>query len=398
MKIVGIVAEYNPFHNGHYHQLEETRRALSPDGIVAVMSGNFVQRGQPAFLDKWTRAHAALASGVNLVVELPTYYATASAEDFASGAVSCLEHMGIVTHLSFGSEASDLEALWHCADILVREPEAYKIPLKEALNRGDTFPKARAEALNQVLEHPVDLNQSNLILGIEYLKSLIKNNSTIIPFVVKRIGSGYHDKGLETQYASATALRGAYFSDTPTDFERYMPQASAKVLFNSALHPVQMKNFERQLLYKLRTLTVENLAGVRGVGEGLEYKIKREAQRSGSYDALVDAVKSKRYTQTRIQRTLLNAFLDIDKTPRPFEGNGYIRVLGMDAVGRDMLRVMKNTATRPVITNINKIPETLKSSSLLALDIKATDLYVLGQPLTANIIGGLDHTRQLILL
>lgn len=402
MKIIGIVAEYNPVHNGHHYQIEYSRNTLSADGIIAIMSGNFVQRGMPAFVDKWTRTKMALESGINLVIELPVYYATSSAEQFAEGAITLLNSTGVVNHLSFGSESDDLDHMKQIASLLVDEPESYKMSLRSHLSAGLSYPKARALAIDEILNplgNRSNINQSNMILGIEYLKAIKKIDSDIAPFLVKRIGSGYHDENIESPFASASAIRKAYFeSDGDFDFSIHMPEIAARTISNTGPHPLNISHFEKELLFILRRASRESLSKYREVNEGLEYKLKFLSSRVTTYNELVEGLKSKRYTLTKINRLLINILLGIEKREYDLSQVGYLRILGFDDIGRKIIHEMKDSATLPIITNINKVSESLKSNPLLELDIKASDLYAMGQTGCNDRIGARDHTEKMIIL
>ena len=210
MNITGIITEYNPFHNGHLYHLSEAKKNTNADAIVCVMSGNFVQRGGPAIIDKWKRTEMALNNGVDLIIELPTYYAVSSAEFFAKGSVSILHHLGVVNNLFFGSECGNVDKLTAISKILVNEDSELKSLIKEHLAKGDTFAKAREKSLIEYLKDE-EINKivtsSNNILGIEYIKSILRLNSNISPSTLKREGSNYNDKKLSNSFSSATAIR-----------------------------------------------------------------------------------------------------------------------------------------------------------------------------------------------
>lgn len=396
MKIIGIVAEYNPFHNGHLYQIETSRKTLEADAVVAIMSGNFVQRGKPAFFNKWVRTKAAIDSGVNLVIELPTYFATASAEMFAHGAITLLNNMGCIDFLSFGSESDDLSTLSRVSKLLCEEPFEYKIKLKEELNKGHSFPKAREKAIHLALDLQLDFNKPNYILGIEYLKSLQKCNSSIRPHVVKRQGSGYHDTELNTTFASATAIREQFFKDFHFDhLASYMPFHSLNAYSESLKTHTLYERFQDLLLYKLRSIKAHQLRDLRDFSEGIENKVIETAIKSTNYKELVDGIKSKRYTETRVNRMLLSAFLDLPISPFSLSEHGYFRVLGMDATGQAVLKKMKKNANLPIITNINRIREDIKANPLLQLDIKASNLYALLSQDPSHRFGGVDHLTKI---
>lgn len=407
MKFIGIVAEYNPFHNGHHYQIQESVKKLQADGVLVVMSGQFVQRGAPAFLDKWTRAHSALAGGANLVLELPTYYATSSAEDFAYGALNILNATGIIKWLSFGSETTSIDELHWIARMLVDEPESYRLSLQDYLSSGYSFPKARDQAINayaqkhgQILR--IDLNQPNTILGIEYLKSLYQMKSSIEPFVVKRKGQHYHDESTKSSFASATAIRAHYFKEghlkKDMDLSPYMPSQCSEILKNSLFTPVHHQQMERELLYILRRLPQESLATFREVNEGLDYKLKKVCNLATSYEDLIEMLKSKRYPLTKITRMLLNIYLGIKPLKLPLEKHGYLRVLAMDQRGKEMLKLMKKNAALPIITNINKAKNIDPNNPLMEIDQRASDLYALLQKEKLNKLGALDKRKKAIIL
>ena len=398
MKIIGIVSEYNPFHKGHQYQIEKSRQDLNASGVVAIMSGNFVQRGYPAIYNKWVRAEMAVRSGVNLVIELPTYFATSSAEPFARGAVELLHHSGVVTHLSFGSEVDDLNALKEISTLLNNPTDTFTEALSTSLTEGSSFPAARSKALAKALPELVtrlDLNQSNIILAVEYLKALQQLNSTIEPYLVKRQGSSYHDDRLDSPFVSATAVRKLIHEMPERLFTGdWIPQSVMEVLKRTPFRASKIEDFEKLILYALRMSNAQELSSFRDISEGLENKFLEASHTSSTYEMLVQNVKSKRYTQTRINRVLLNTLLGIKPIEINLEKEGYFRVLAFDEVGQKILREMKKKSSLPVITNINKHKDFLAESPLLQLDVKATEIYQLGQIEPAWIKGGLDFLAK----
>ncbi len=398
MKIIGIVSEYNPFHKGHQYQIEKSRQDLNASGVVAIMSGNFVQRGYPAIYNKWVRAEMAVRSGVNLVIELPTYFATSSAEPFARGAVELLHHSGVVTHLSFGSEVDELNALKEISTLLNNPTDTFTEALSTSLTEGSSFPAARSKALAKALPELVtrlDLNQSNIILAVEYLKALQQLNSTIEPYLVKRQGSSYHDDRLDSPFVSATAVRKLIHEMPERLFtEDWIPQSVMEVLKRTPFRASKIEDFEKLILYALRMSNAQELSSFRDISEGLENKLLEASHTSSTYEMLVQNVKSKRYTQTRINRVLLNTLLGIKPIEINLEKEGYFRVLAFDEVGQKILREMKKKSSLPVITNINKHKDFLAESPLLQLDVKATEIYQLGQIEPAWIKGGLDFLAK----
>ena len=236
MKVVGIIAEYNPFHNGHKYQIDRIRKETNADYIIIAMSGNFLQRGVPALCDKQSRAKMALSCGADLVIEIPTLWATASAEYFARGGVSLLASTGVVTHICFGAESDDLDSLLEISSILKEEPDIYRDVLSNSIRSGNTFPIARKNALIAALPHiPTEkldelLDNPNNILALEYLKAMPNH---IQPILIPRKGAGYHDTEIDTELPSATAIRKAILSDCSDDsttFDRSMPEESLTIL------------------------------------------------------------------------------------------------------------------------------------------------------------------------
>ena len=395
VKIIGIVSEYNPFHNGHLYQVQKSVQELGADGVVAVMSGNFVQRGYPAIFNKWVRAEMAVRGGVNLVIELPTYFATSSAEQFAKGAVELLNATGVIDYLSFGSEYDDLSTLKQIAELLVTPTRPFQEVLTDALKRGLSFPAARAAAIHHALPElhtKLDMNQSNVILVIEYLKALINLNSKIEPYLVKRQGNDYHDPSLNSPFVSATAIRKGYFEDRDQLFKgNWMPDAVSDIMLNTPFKANRIENYEDIILYAIRSKTALALSKVRDVNEGLENKILSAAIKAHDYSSLVDLIKSKRYTMTRINRILSNLLLGIDQEIYTFSEYPYFRILAFDETGKKIIRKMKKNTEVPILTNINKFKSVIDTNPLLQLDIRATDIYHLTQ---RDKNGGLDFLKK----
>ena len=401
MKIIAIIAEYNPFHNGHLYQLQKSVQETGANGVIAIMSGNFVQRGHPAFFDKWTRTEMALAAGVNLVIELPTFFATASAEQFAFGAIKLLDATNSVHHLCFGSEIMDKYAFDKIASILANEPESFKLALADSLSQGHSFPKARESALKTVLKVDEIPTTSNSILGLEYFKALKKLDSPITPHLIKRVGSGYNDERLNTGFSSATAIRKAYFKaqkdEEPFYFDDFLPKKCVDYI--NRTHPVALsaENFQDILLYKLRSSSASELSKFREVTEGLENKLKTVSQRARNYDELISGLKSKRYTTTKLSRMLNNILLNIPKDFDTTDHLNYLRVLGFDQTGQNILKIIKKNSDLNLVTNLNHISNSLKDNPLLAMDCLATDIYSLGYANLSDRQGAKDLTNSIII-
>jgi predicted nucleotidyltransferase len=379
MNAAGIIVEYNPLHNGHLYHIKKTREITGCDILIAVMSGSFVQRGEPAFIDKFTRCSLALHSGVDLVLELPLLYSISSAEGFAFGGVSLLNSTGITSSICFGSESGSIEELSFIADILIKEPEEYRRLLKSLIKTGVSFPSAREKAIKEyasILGYPIGdiLSSSNNILSIEYLKALKKTLSTIKPYTIKRIGGCYNQDSLEGSISSATAIRknitNSYVKDSLPEYV----YSSLLSLSQQGKGPVSMGDLSDIVLFTLRSKSHSQLSELLDVGEGLEYRIKRAAQDCGDIYQLIDQVKNKRYPVTRIQRILLYALFNITKeaglmvkTPPT-----YMRVLGFNDKGREAISLIRSQASIPVITNPSP-----KDEELMRYDFMATDLYSL---------------------
>ena len=369
MNVCGIVAEYNPFHNGHRRHIERTRARLGAGcAVVCVMSGNFVQRGAPAAYRKHARAEAALRCGVDLVLELPLPWAMASAERFATGAVSLLDATGIVTHLSFGSESGGLAPLLDAVEILLR-PELDGL-IRAELATGIPYAAARQRAAEKIYGAPLPaLSRPNDILGIEYLKSLRRSSSVIEPLTVPRAGAG-HDAAAPAAdgIASASWLRERLAAGE--DVSAYVPFAQGRMVNGEAL--------ETALLSRLRALPPEAFAALPDAAEGIENRLYRAARSGASLDDILAAAKTKRFALSRLRRMLWGAALglrreDVAGTPP------YLRVLGADAAGRALLARMRERAALPVLTK-PAAARSLDAPSrrVFALEAGAEDFYALG--------------------
>jgi predicted nucleotidyltransferase len=385
MKVLGIIAEYNPFHNGHLYHLQESKRMLNPDYTVCVMSGDFTQRGEPAMADKWLRASMAAANGIDLVLELPFAFASNNAEFFAAGAVDLLDRLGCVTHLSFGSESGDLAVLKKTAAFLTCETEELKAGIKEFSDQGISFPKARYEAVKRCIgEKGAEvLKNSNNILAVEYLKQLKLRNSAMEPITVTRYGTGYHDKETFEEIASATAVRHILRqSEEIHAVSKFIPERSLGVLQSSTL-PINpgFSLFYPLLIYRILTTESAVLGSVLSATEGLENKLKKAAVQSKDLESFLSGVLSKRYTSTRIHRLLTHTVVHLDK--QSFEKIisdkiNYARVLAFNKKGAALIKRIKKEEqnTIPILTNINReLNKAAKEWQLLKFDILASDIY-----------------------
>ncbi len=386
MNVLGIISEYNPFHNGHGYHLQKSIEKTKADYTVCIMSGHFLQRGEPALFDKWQRAEIAIENGIDLVLELPTIYACNSAEYFGHGAVKLLDGLGCVTHLSFGSESGQLDALSHIASILVREPKEFKTLLHQYLDEGVSFPKAREKALIDFGVSADDMNQSNNILGIEYIKSLIKLNSSIQAVTVKRFGSDYNDPTIHGEICSATAIRATLNKTKDMNtVKNVVSPATFQLLtdYISKNHtPTYLEDTLPLLQYELLSSDSHALSNIFSFSEGIENRIIKTVRENKDVESLINSIKSKRYTQTRIQRMLMHVLLKMEKEPvnqiMNDESTHFLRILGASENGFKLIRHLKKNELNkyPLITNINKeVSDNAPINKMLKYDIRATDTY-----------------------
>lgn len=380
MKIAAIISEYNPFHKGHAYQISKTREIAGATHIIALMSGNFVQRGLPAIIDKYRRAEMALLGGADLVLELPVVYALSSAEFFAEGSVKILNLLNGVDLLSFGSEEGDLEKLRKIAKILASEPPQYQLALKKNLSKGYSFPRARNEALVELLpDLSIDFIQSpNNILGIEYIKALFKTSSSIEPFTVKRMGKGYHDEDLdEDAFASATALRKNIMENIPLTGHVPDELDSYMLKLTSQQYPyVSLDSYLDLLKYRLIT-NGHTLSKIPEASEGLDQRIL-DVFRNNSYDSMdqyIDQIKTKRYTRTRISRILLQFLLGMDEysiqTLRKSVPPS-VKILACNDAGKEILANLRKKREIELLHNFGR-----NLNPYQELDLKASQVYEL---------------------
>ena len=390
-KVLGIISEYNPFHNGHLYHLENSKKLTGCDYSIAIMSGNFTQRGSTSIIDKWEKTKMALSNGIDLVIELPVLYSISSAENFADGAIKILNSLGIVDCISFGSETDNINILNNIANVLYFEPIEYKNILAHELKKGLSFPKARENALlmylNDIRTYSGILSSPNNILGIEYLKALRKYKSEIKPVCVKRFESEYNSTNFSNDIASATAIRSLIKNKSFDIIKNLVPSSTYSILIENIKngHIVEDLNiFEKEIIYVLRKMSVEEIANLPDVSEGLEFAIKNAANSCNSIIEFLNIVKSKRYTSTRIQRILLYALLGITKKDMEISKNTlpYIRVLGFNENGKKLVsEISKNNPKLKVITSVKKFVDSNKNKNLNMLlnkDIFATNVYTIG--------------------
>ncbi|MGI6777083.1 MAG: nucleotidyltransferase [Acetivibrionales bacterium] len=420
MKVLGIIVEYNPFHNGHLYHLQKSKEISGADYVVAVMSSNFIQRGEPAIVNKWSRAKMALFSGVDLVLELPVVYSMSSAEFFAYGAVRILDSLGIVDCLCFGSESGRLDELDEVAEILTNEPEPYRTILRRELNKGLSFPSARENALSDYLSKKntaycdIDMqllmNSSNNILAIEYLKALKKLNSAITPLTIKRTANNYNSEQITSSISSATSIRKHISSEVNENcriLQEVLPSPSLSILkedFKLGKGPVFPQKYDRMIMSIIRSIDASKLKEYPFVSEGLENRIKQAAGSSGTFDELVEGISTRRYTRTRIQRILFSILINIKKDDfsafNHYGGPQYVRVLGFNNKGRKILSQVNRCGCLPVIVKTANFKNQCNPlfRRMMEIESLATDIYVLGYDNPEFRNSGQEYTSNVIVL
>lgn len=393
MRAVGIIAEYNPFHNGHLLHINETRRIVKDAVIIAVMSGNFVQRGDFALMGKFARAEAAVRCGVDLVIEMPVPFAVASAERFASAGIALLDACGIVDIISFGSEAGDTAPLYDTARYL--SSSEFDIAVSGELQSGVSYAAARQAACDKELGKTAAsvLKTPNNTLGIEYIRAILRSNSSMQVMTVLREGAAHDAQNAVRGTASASTIREHVLRGE--NVSELIPNESHMVLLRElerGAAPVSIAAADMMMMSHLRRLATIDFARLPDVSEGLEHRIASAVQKSVSVAEVADRVKTKRYAHSRIRRILLNAYLgvtaDLASLPPP-----YLRVLACSGRGREALRRMKRAATLPVITKtaaVSTLGETARR--IFAAECLAGGLYALARPSSALHVAGEDFT------
>ncbi len=376
MKISGIICEYNPIHNGHLYHIQKTRQNGATH-IVAVMSGNFVQRGDVALINKFERAKTAVKCGADLVIELPVAYAMSNAETFARGAVYLLDSLGCVNEISFGSECGSLEKLQAAAQasrICSQNPE-----LKELLENGMPYPAAIISLVEKYYKRVADIFKgANNVLAVEYLKAIENLNSSIKPFTVKRMSVGHDQMGEFGNFASASYIRNLVLEQNFTSFENMLPPYSRAMISNSLKtgNIADINNLERIIIYAMRMIDRDTLADVPDVGQGLEYRIIK-ASTENSLENMMKYIKTKRYPMSRIRRILLSALIGIRKSDLDILPP-YGRILAVNDRGTDILAEAKGKAAIPFATSLSKLGELDENCKRYSeLEAFATDIYSL---------------------
>ncbi len=395
MSIAGIIAEYNPFHNGHAYHIAKTRERA--DHVICILSGHFTQRGEPAIADKWLRTRLALTGGADVVIELPFLFAVQSAEGFAAGAVRILDALNSIDFLSFGTECVNQELLLQCAHILAEEPPAFQCALKDSLNIGLPFPRARERALSFVIQKDLSdlLAGSNTILALEYLKALLRLHSPLVPLAIKRAGGAHMDDTLYTDCSSARSIRSQLHAKGLCPEVLNNVPACCAPLYHF-MSPVSSEAYFKLLMFRLRSMQLAELSAIADMTEGLEYRIDRFAQSAQTLEQLIGQVKTKRYTHTRISRVLLYCLFGITKETVCQANTGvfplYARILGYRKKKEALVSRLCQNASIPVLMKASNFTE----NQMLHYDHAASDVYAVLHKKIAP--GRRDFTEKLIVI
>ena len=375
MKTAAIIAEYNPFHKGHRYQIEETRKATGADYILVLMSGDFVQRGEPAIYNKYIRTRMALLGGADAVLELPVLYATSSAEFFAEGAVTLLDHMQMVNFLSFGSESGNIEELWQLADHSTLETNEQSALIREGLRNGLTYPQALTLAKKETV--PASPND---ILAVEYLKALKEFSSEISPWTLKRSDPGYHSEDRNGSFASATAIRKAVFSQDLEFLAAVLPDSHFECMKEESEVPLFPNDFSLLLNQKILTSDLEKLQNIFGMPGDLAAKLYKNRLEFFRTDTLTALRKDRQYTYARVSRALMNLMLDISVEDQCMFVDlfraPWIRILGFKRSSSLLLSELKRHCDIPVIAKTADAKNILSSSAyeLFKKNLTASEL------------------------
>ncbi len=401
MSKLGIVAEYNPFHNGHYYHLQKSLEKTGAHSTVVVMSSTFMQRGEPAICDKWSRAEMAVSCGVDLVLELPLPYACASADYFARGAIKLLTEAEC-THIAFGAEHPSLPELEEVARFIELEPPDFSRELRKNLERGHSFPRARSLALQRLLEiNPEVIESPNNILAVEYLRSIFREKSALKPVAIPRRGAQYHEKNMGKEgFSSATAIRTYISSGQPLEnLIRHMPETALEILgreINSGKGPVFPEKLGTALLARLRGTKGDNLSDYPEIAPGLDKRLIKTACQATGWSDLLEKLQTRRFVQTRLQRIFIYILLDLTLSFREeihFPASPmYFRPLAFNQKGQKILNGLKEKEDVPLLTRptIRRLPKIPAISSMINLEARATDLWTLFVPSNSHQKGGRD--------
>ena len=388
MKIAAIIAEYNPFHNGHMYHIQKVKELTGADYVVVVMSGDFTQRGIPALINKHSRAKMALKAGADLVFELPSYYATGSAEYFASGAIALLDKLGIIDCICFGSECGDIKILTDIAQMLNNETVPLSEAIQAGLRQGLSYPLARAKAIGELIpesyEHVEALSSPNNILGIEYIKAILKRNSSITPYTNFRMGAGYHDKMLSDNMSSALSIRQSLLENNTLEMiESSVPEHVFTIMQKHFLKTFPIYNDDISLILKYKLLMDEpnGYTDYVDISDDLSAKIKRNLKKYKSFSQFCDLLKSKDITYARVSRCLTHILLNHKKDYlQSYIENDFIfyaRILGLRKDASELMSALKLHSEIPVISKLADAKKSLSpfAMQMLEEDIRASQIY-----------------------
>ena len=412
MKTVGIIAEYNPFHNGHTYQIAMAKKMTGADYCIVVMSGDFVQRGTPAIMNKYMRAQSALENGADLVLELPVYYATSSAEYFASGAVALLDKLGVIDTLCFGSECGDIEVLSAFAETLLDETPQFKQVLKQQMKTGASYPQARNHALSVTAPHLTGalhvLQSPNNILGLEYIKALKKRQSRIQPYTLNRLGAGYHAATLETSYSSALAIRESISQRNDIRYVKdQIPSGAYDAMERAFGHtfPILPDDLSTLLPYKLLLEQDSGYTSYLDIDASFSDRLTRMFPSYTDHASFCEQLKTKNMTYTRVSRNLLHILLNIyQKDMDSFCKEDYIyyaRMLGFKKEAESLLGSIKEHTEIPLLSKLadaDSVIDQKNGHKMLTADIRSSHIYSL---LTQQKFGGElqnEYRNQMIVM
>ena len=404
MNVLAIIAEYNPMHNGHVFQINEAKKIANADFVITCMGGNFTQRGNTSIVSKFEKTKMALLNGSDMVIELPTIYSVSSSENFAYGAIKILKELNFVTHISFGIEEENIQKLQDIAELLQNEPLGYCKILKEQLDLGVPYPEARAKAVSIYLnnvEYETIMQGSNNILAIEYLKQMKKQKANFVPIGIKRNKVSYNSTKIIEDYASSSAIRKFIYNNELLQIKSVMPKSAYEILINNiknGTYNIDLNNYSKIIIYKLRTMSLKQISNLPDVNEGIENLIKSSADKTNNISELIKLVKSKRYTQTRIQRILIYTLLNITKQDMKIskKTSPYIRVLGCTKKGQKLL---KEIPQNRLITSLKKYEQNKLNKNItrmLEIDKSSTNIYTI--PYTGNSTANSDYTNRFIII
>ncbi|SHF49124.1 nucleotidyltransferase [Ornithinibacillus halophilus] len=380
VKACGLIVEYNPFHNGHLYHLLQSKNITGADCVIAVMSGSFLQRGEPAIIDKFHRAKAALTTGVDIVLELPYPYAVQSSNLFATGAVLTLSEIG-VDSICFGSEHGEIESFTTGYDLFTNNKDSYNTTLDKYLKEGLSFPAASTKAYHEIglSNGDIDLSQPNNILGFSYVKAIMDYQLSIQPYTIQRTSSNYHDTEIKNNIASATSIRKQLLEDEKNllDVSNTLPTETVNQLQSykdkgGIWH--SWESYFSLLRFKVMTMSTEEIASIEGVDEGLEYRIKDTVLSANSMYEWFESIKTKRYTWTRLQRIFVHILTNTQKNEMNLIKQAttvpYIRLLGMNQTGQAYLNKIKKSLDKPIVTSYSR-----DQFPMLEMEERATNAY-----------------------